>query len=480
MIATLDAVSSEPSARPHSTRGQRIIIGAAIALFAVASAYLALVIITRVDSLFFPGNELKLSGVPIVQHAPLPGVDKEGTSGSDEPINILVVGLDRRPREGEEPTRTDTIFVVHVDPKRKTSTILGFPRDLVVEVPADGGGTYKDRINAAYVTGELNDYPGGGVGLMKEVFFLNFDIKIDKYVLIDFDGFEELIDALGGIDVEVTEEVYDPYYSHTELPGDYAPQYFDVGVHHMDGETALAYARIRFSGDDLDRIHRQQQVIFAAIEKAKTLNLFDVGKTRDLWSKYRDTIKTDVSDLEVPGYALLADQLKDSLEAVSLGPATVPCTGPGGAAWLCWDEDAVGAIVEAVFYARESNVSARPTVTPDPVRVQVENGTGAEGLAARVVRYIAAQGYPVDDLNAANATDGTTHEESVIIDVDGSHEQNRLLLARWLNIDLNNVRVATADERAAYNGTADIVVILGTDVDYDTLIEANIGTTEGG
>ena len=473
-------MSIEPSARPHSTRGQRIIIGAAIALFAVASAYLALVIVTRVDSIFFPGNELKLTGVPIVETVPLPAVDKEGTSGNEDPINILVVGLDRRPSEGTDPTRTDTIFVVHVDPKTKTSTILGFPRDLVVDVPGSEGGEYKDRINSAYVSGELNDYPGGGIGLMKEVFYNNFGITIDKYVLVDFDGFEEMIDALGGIDVDVTSEVYDPYYSETELPGDYWPQYFEPGVQHMDGRTALAYARIRFSGDDLDRIHRQQQVIFAAIDKAKTLNLFDLGKAKDLWEKYRDTIQTDVSDTQMPGYALLADQTKDSLEAVSLGPVTVPCTGPGGAAWLCWDEEGVGEIVQAVFFAHESNAAARPTVTPDPVRVQVENGTGTEGLAARVVGYIASHGYPVDDLNAANADDGSTHDISEIIDLDGSHEQNRLLLARWLNIELDNVRAATEEERAAYGQAAEIIVILGTDVDYDGLIESSTGTTEGG
>ena len=474
-------MSTEPSARPHSTRGQRIFIGVAIALFAVASAYLALVIITRVDSLFFPGNELKLSSLPVVEQVDLPGVDENGTSGSDDPINILVVGLDRRPSEGDEPTRTDTIFVVHVDPKTKSSTILGFPRDLVVEIPASGGGTYEDRINTAYVAGELTDYQGGGVGLMEEVFYNNFGIEVDHYVLVDFEAFEELIDALGGIDVDVTSEVYDPYYSETELPGDYWPQYFEPGVQHMDGRTALAYARIRFSGDDLDRIHRQQQVIFAAIDKASTLNLFDVGKAKDLWDKYRDTIKTDVGNTQAPGYALLANQVKDNITAVSLGPATQPCTGPGGAAWLCWDEEAVSAIVESVFYTPETAVVAGPTVAPEPVRVEVQNGTGSEGLASRVVRYIAARGYPVDDLNAANTTDGIAHGESLIIDIDGSHEQNRLLLARWLDIDLDNVRAATTDEAATFAGmNADILIILGTDVDYDSLIDAETGTTEGG
>ena len=99
---------------------------------------------------------------------------------------------------------------------------------------------------------------------MKEVLAAEpFNIKIDKYVLIDFKGFESVIDDLGGIDVDVPDEVYDPYYSETELPGDYLPQHFYPGKQHMDGQTALAYSRIRFSSDDLDRIQRQQRVIFA-------------------------------------------------------------------------------------------------------------------------------------------------------------------------------------------------------------------------
>src|SRR5205807_1009730 len=120
-----------------------------------------------------------------------------------------------------------------------------------------------------YVAGELGDYPDGGVGLMKDVLKAPpFGIKIDKYVIVDFQGFQRVMDALGGVDVDVPDEVYDPYYSETEKPGDYNPQHFYPGKQHMDGATALAYSRIRFSSDDLDRIQRQQRVIFAAIEKA--------------------------------------------------------------------------------------------------------------------------------------------------------------------------------------------------------------------
>jgi LCP family protein required for cell wall assembly len=452
----------------RSTGGQRAIIGGAILVFALLSAYLALVIITRVDSIFFPGNELTLPGAPVLGSI---GIDAEGDSGSDEPINILVLGLDRRPREGDTPSRTDTIFIVTVDPKTKSAGLLGIPRDLIVEIPfRSGSGTFQDRINAVYVAGELNGYDQGGIGLMKDVLEAEpFEIDIDHHVIVDFEGFEEIIDALGGIEVDVPEYVYDPYYSETELPGDYLPQEFEEGPQQMDGQAALAYARIRFSTDDLDRIQRQQRVIFAAIEKAKRLNV--LSNAEELWNKYKAAIQTDISDLRIAGYALLASQVQDNLVAISLGPATTPYTTREGAAVLIGDPDAVSDIVQSLF-SPQPGVAAQPTVAPEPVRVEVQNGTLVDGLASEVVNYIATRGIPIDDLNPANTYDGLAHETTLILDLDGTHERNRLALAGWLDVNPDNARAATPDELALLNGTtADIVVILGDDFD-DTVLES--------
>lgn len=476
-------MSDAPHASPAaSTHGQRALIGGAIVLFAVLSAYLALVIITRVDSIFFPGNQITIPGGN--SFVPLPGVDTEGESGSQERINILVLGLDQRPADGDTPTRTDTIFVVTVDPKTKSTGILGIPRDLVVDIPyQNGSGTYEDRINTVYVAGELNGYKQGGLKLMKETVESNFGIEIDKHVLIDFDGFEQIVDALGGIDVDVPDAVYDPYYSETELPGDYFPQDFEPGRQHMDGRTALAYSRIRFSSDDLDRIQRQQRVIFATIDKAKSLNLFDVKDAPKLWDKYNNAIQTDINSALVPGYAKLANDVKDDIHAISLGPATAPCTGPGGAAWLCSDPEAVARIVNSLFVEVPGSV-VQPTATPDPVRVQIQNGTDTDGLATRVVNYLAAeQNYPVEDLNPTNVFDGESHAISEVIDLDGTHEQNGFLLAKWLNIDASRYRAATDAERATMaEADADIVIILGADIDFDALIQSSAGgaTNTGG
>ena len=453
---------------PSSTRRARVLVGGAIIFFALVSAYLGLVIITRVDTIFFPGNQVTFPGGKF-----LPGIDAAGESGSKARINILVMGLDRRPTEGDIPTRTDTLFVLTVDPRTKSSAILGFPRDLLVDIPGKSGGTYQDRINTVYENGELASYPGGGVAMLKDVMQRQFQIKIDKYVIIDFTGFKRVIDGLGGIDVDVPDEVSDPQYSESELPGDFNPQHFYPGRQHMDGSTALAYSRIRFSSDDLDRIQRQERVIFAVIDRAKSLDV--LGSAPSLWSKYQDTIKTDISDAQIPGYALLANQVKDSLNAVSLGPATSPYTTPQGASVLLGNKQAIARIVESLFSDKTST-----STPPRPVKVQVQNGTSSDGLAGRVVRFLAGKGYTVDDLNATDVPDAVPRPRSEVIDVDGSHAANTRTIAAWLKIPETQVRNATPDEAASLKHGEAILLVLGDDVDFNGLLNAAANSDDGG
>jgi polyisoprenyl-teichoic acid--peptidoglycan teichoic acid transferase len=442
---------------------------------AVASCYLALVVVTRVDSIFFPGQQLP---VPGSSRIPMPGIDTSGQSGSQERINILVLGLDRRVSDGDIPTRTDSIFVVTVDPATKSAGILGIPRDLLVEIPHPAGYTYEERVNAVYVIGEQTDYPGGGIELMKEVLDSNFGIPVDKYVMVDFDGFERIVEALGGIEVDVPEYLYDPRYSHTELPGDYHPQEFFPGRQQMDGQTALAYARIRFTTDDLDRVQRQQRVIFAAIEKAKSGNF--LGRAPQLWREYRNAIETDINDALIPGYALLADDVKDNIMAVSLGPATTPHTTSSGAQVLLADTDRVRALVEAMFTDQPLDFIDQDPAPPRPVRVQVQNGAGIDGLARDVVRYMVAQGFPLHDLTAANTIDGSIHATSEIIDIDGTNDRRAYEIARWLDIQVDHVRTATPDERQFMEANGlELIVVLGSDEDFVSLVASSMANTGG-
>jgi len=417
-------------------------------LVAVA-AWLALIIITRIDDLFFPGQAL-----PVGIVGTLPGVEEGIEEGQ---INLLVMGLDRREREGDIATRTDTMFILTIDKKTKAAGILGIPRDLWVEIPnRDGSGYYKQRINTAYASGENGGYSGGGAGLVERVIERNLGIPIDHYVVIDFEAFIEVIDDLGGVDIYVEEEVNDPFYSETELPGDYTPLHFEVGQQHMDGQEALNYSRTRFDSSDLDRIHRQQQVIFAAIDKATAQGLNSVDNLTSLWGRYKDAIDTDVNDPQTPGFAALAAQI-DSVDiaALSLGPATVPIV-VDGADVLDIDKEIVQQIVAALFTGQQ--------VEANTAAIEVQNASGTDGLASQVATYFAEFGFAPDSVLATAALDGTLQPETTIIDFTGK-DSTAQRVANLLGVPTDQVRPATLDDQAvATIGDVDIVVILGQDV----------------
>lgn len=442
-------------------------MAAAVVLVAVGAFYGSLVVATRVDEVFFPGNGIRLTA----GLGKLPGVDSgEGSGVGRSRINVLVLGLDRRPREGQAPARTDTMFVLTVDPQSKTAGILGMPRDLWVEIPTkDGDGYIEERINAAYVLGEVNGYDGGGARLAMKTVEHTLGIKLHHYIVIDFEGFREVIDALGGVDVDVPEYLRDDYYSESELPGDYDPQEFEPGIQHMDGSRALAYARIRRGSSDLDRIQRQQRVIFAVMDKALSLNV--LANALDLWKKYKNAIETDVNDLQIPGLAALAADIPpEDILALSLGPATVPYTTAEGAAVLLAAPEGIQQIVEALFSDQQ--------ILHEDAMVEVQNGTGEPGLASSVVDYLVSLGLPRSSLVTSNAPEQELGQLSAILDYTGKRYTAEKL-AEWLDIPRERVRSAGPEDVALKTSSeADIVLIVGVDIKTERLSVAPLEQEE--
>ena len=418
------------------------VVGTAIL---IVSIWLALIVVSRIDELFLPGQGI--GGLP-----PLPGVQQDDVEGQ---VNILVMGIDRRPHEGDAVTRTDSMFVLTIDKASKNAGILGIPRDSWVEVPfRQGEGFDEARVNTIFGRGETFGYDGGGARLVKTVIEHNFGIPIDHYVIIDFDSFIDLIDELGGIDVYVTEEVYDPTFSRTELPGDFSPLYFEVGEHHMDGATALDFSRTRFGDSDLDRIQRQQQVIFAAIDKALERNLVSLDTLTDLWGKYKDAIDTDINDLQAPGFAALAARIDSSrITALSLAVASVPYRTPFGEDVLLIDKEIVQQLVGALFGDQRLNEEA--------AHVEIQS---AFGLTEPVLGYLTQFGFAAGSLTAASTVDADVNQLTVIIDFTGkAHTVERL--ADLLGVEADQIRSASnGDDKLTTNGDTDIIVIMGADM----------------
>lgn len=180
-------------------------------------------------------------------------------------LNVLVVGLDRRPDGGDQ--NADVIIIAQIDLINAQLRAVSLPRDLLVEIPGFG----YDKINSAYNHGIADDpnNSAAGVGLVRDTIEYNFGVAIDDYVLVDFSGFTKVVDAVGGITVDVPYDIYDPEYP-TE---DYGTEelYFPAGETDMDGETALKYVRTRHADSDDQRRERQLQVLRAIFAKGQSL-----------------------------------------------------------------------------------------------------------------------------------------------------------------------------------------------------------------
>ncbi len=220
-----------------------------------------------------------------------------------ERVNVLLLGIDQRAGEHEPGYRTDTMIVFTLDPTTLEAGILSIPRDIWVPIP----GFENNRINAANFIGDTRDYPGGGIALAKKTVEHFLGVPIHYVVRINFTAFESFIDRIGGITVEVPEDIYDPEYP-TE---NYGTEVFRLskGVHTLDGETALKYARTRHSpGGDFDRARRQQQVILAVRERLQDPRVLAslIAAAPDLLVELSDSIKTNLTLEEMQRLAVLA------------------------------------------------------------------------------------------------------------------------------------------------------------------------------
>jgi len=196
-----------------------------------------------------------------------------------ERVTILMLGIDQRCEE-DGPTHTDSMMLVTVDPVGLSAGILSLPRDMWVEIPSVG----VDRINQANYYGEIYDYPGGGPALAVDTVEAFLGVKIDYYAAVNFDAFVEIVDQIGGIDIVAPEAITDETYP--DRCYGYDPFQIEAGDQHLDGQTALKYARTRATfGGDVDRAGRQQAVVLAVRDRVLSLNMLPslITKAPAMW-----------------------------------------------------------------------------------------------------------------------------------------------------------------------------------------------------
>jgi len=361
--------------------------------------------------------------------------------GKEERVNILLLGIDKRKVE-RGPSRTDTIILASIDPQTRTAAMLSIPRDLWVPIPGYGEG----RINKAYFLGEVKKYPGGGPALAKKTVSYNLGVPVHYYVLVNFEGFVKIVDALGGIDIYVEKEIRDDKFPD-EAYG-YEPLYIPAGLQHMDGELALKYARTRHVDDDIGRARRQQQVLFAIRDKALRLNI--LPKLPSLLNALADTVETDMQPREILRLAQIASKIRreDIKTAIIDYSMTMPWTTPTGERVLIPLRDRIRPLIDELF------IHPTPTTPREEATIFVQNGTTVEGLAARTAAFLKEHGYKVAGFGNADRHD---YAYSLII-VRTGKRQAANALAQFLSIPQEHVQ-----SNPQLDVEADLVLILGMD-----------------
>lgn len=349
---------------------------------------------------------------------PFPGkVDLFQTiSGAEQnKINLLVTGIGGGDHDGAD--LTDTILFVSLHPESKTISLLSIPRDLYVEYPLGGRG----KINEIYMRGlrSKESQTQAMTDLADKLREITGE-KMDHYLNIDFDGFTKFIDLLGGIEVNVEEDITDTEYPDNNWG--YITFSIKKGRQILDGATALKYARSRHSTSDFDRSRRQQLVIKAVKDKLFSLDILtSPTKIKSLYYAIVSHIKTDLSmgqiaslalfGKDIPTTNILAFNLNDScFQGLAYcqrgGFLYTPLRELFGGASVLLPNGATPTHLDS--YADTSKFSNiifnYPEMFLENSEISVINSTKTPGIANTVALYLKKFGFNIPDKNSIGST----------------------------------------------------------------------------
>jgi polyisoprenyl-teichoic acid--peptidoglycan teichoic acid transferase len=412
--------------------------------------------------------------------------ERELTGEEDDRINILLLGNGGTGHDG--PELTDTIIFASFRPSTNEIGLLSIPRDLVVPIP--GYGYHK--INHANAYGEL-DETGTGPDFAAEVISDLLDQEIHYYAKVDFDGFEELINAVDGVDVYV-----DTAFSDYSYPTDddlVQTLSFETGWQHMDGETALQYSRSRHGtngeGSDFARAERQQEVILAAKDELLSpAVLLSPGKLNQLVELFQEHVQTDLSFWEMVKLGRLAPEIDSVNQLVLDTSAESPLYGStinGSYVILPKSDDwsEVQYLAENIFTSSSLSTNiAQGTTNPleidTNISLEIQNGTSTTGLAFETSQLLSSSGFDV--VTVGNA-DSRNYTKTIIYDLSNGEQSEALAVLKqffeadvamstsgWVYADEVVPRELTVDtpgeEYVTATESIDFLIILGEDAQF--------------
>ena len=308
------------------------------------------------------------------------------TATVGKPFNLLLLGGDKRP--GDTSWRSDVMILARIDPQTKQIWMVSIPRDYKAEIP--GHGTHK--INAAFAYGQE--------AMAIKVVEQTFGQDVNHVMSIDFVGFENVINAMGGISMDVPQRIDDPAADYT--PNQTA-SIIDAGPQILDGPHALTLVRSRhtYVDSDFGRMRTQQLFFKALVDQMAATPKAQLLKVVDKSSHYiaTDMSLTDLLDLAQTFKGIQSDRLyTTTIPGQWISPYVIPNEADKATASTIWDKFAAG-------QPFDSGAAAAPSTKVDPskITVTVENGTQRSGIAKQAASILLAHGYNVGEVgNAAN------------------------------------------------------------------------------
>lgn len=379
----------------------------------------------------------------------------------DGRVNILLLG---KGGEGHTaPDLTDTILIVSIDPIQNEAAIVSIPRDLYVKTKTYG----SMKINAVYTTAKNYKLAYGasdqerdaaekrGLKAIEEIVEQSIGIPIHYNAMVDFAGFKQAVDAVGGVTINVE----DPVYEVMQLEGQNYILNVKEGEQSFDGFRALAYSRSRYTSlrGDFDRSERQRLIMVALKEKVLSLGTFsNPVKISQLLDAFGGHVQTNLSLGEIRRLYDIANNIQaDNISSIGLAdpPNNYVITSNIGGLSVVIPRAGVNDFSDIRAFIRSTLVDG--FIRDESAKIAVFNGTGLAGLAGRTAAELQSYGYIIDDIADAPTKD---YQQNILVDLrSGSNKFTQAYLEKRFGLSA----VSELPDINILPGEADFVIIIG-------------------
>lgn len=368
-----------------------------------------------------------------------------------KPYNLLILGYDKQPEE--VVWRSDVMLLARIDPQAKKVWMISLPRDY--RVTLDGHG--KKKLNAAYQI--------GGEELAIQTVETLTGQKINHYMGVNFDGFQAIVDAMGGVEIDVQEKFDDP---KADRSPDLSASKIDTGLQRLDGVHAMTFVRSRnFPDGDFSRMRHQQQFFKAIADQAA--NQMSSAQIMTVAHKVIPYMNTSMKVTE------LLSTIRDLKDAGSANIYTTTLPGKWVSPFIIPDEEAKAEILDKFakgepfeLTPEEQIAKDAENLSPAGVKLDVRNGTTRVGLGKQAAAVLKARGFTIGEVG--NTDNQTVYDETLV--VYKTSKPAATLVSQYLQ---PGVKIVESRGMYAYEG--EVLLVIGKDWDVEKIPVADIKTS---